>query len=209
MAIITDVTAAVTVTSIDSCATAGCPSEAIPFPTLGVVAAGPTIDGLATRYALTAADARTWTLYLRNDAMPVDFIKVDDAFDMTIQANVNTTFYSTLNQTVVLAHGSSLQVFASDQNTFVIPPLPNLAAFGVMVTDSGAICQETNSLPGSCLHRPHAATVSNGTDSASVASGMTARIGWLSFTNALFLELKDTGGCDGKGQTLTAGFRAP
>jgi hypothetical protein len=205
MAIATNTTAAVTVTAVDSCATVSCPSQWIPIS--GSTGVGPTVDSSATRFVLTAADTRTWILYLRNTDMPSDLIKVDDAFDMTIQARVDPTLYPTLNQTIVLAQGSSLKVFASDQNGFGPPPLPKLEAFGVAVTDVGALCQVETAF--GCVPRPHAVKVVTGTESATIAPGASTRIGGLSFTNGGFLELKDTGNCDSKGQTLMAGFRAP
>ena len=88
---------------------------------------------------------------------------------------------------------------------FGVPPLPQLDAFGIAVTDAGALC-ETNTF--SCLERPHAAHVAIGADSADLSWG-TTQIGWLSFTNASFLQEKDTGFCDTKGNTLMAGFRTP
>jgi hypothetical protein len=99
-------------------------------------------------------------------------------------------------------------VFASSTNHFGQAPLPNLDVFGVQVTDDGAICERAPQI-GTCFVRPHAARVTIGTDSASVGSGGTTRIGWLSFTSAEDSEVRDGGGCDSKAHSLMAGFRVP
>jgi hypothetical protein len=113
---------------------------------------------------------------------------------------------SLLSQTIVLAHGSSLAVFASSNHGFKVPPLPDLHAFGVAVTDGGAFCQGQDMPGNTCSLIYHAANVAVGTDSANVPNGTTQQIGWLSFTNTVFLELKDRGACDAAGSTLVAGF---
>ena len=197
------VTAPVTVTAVAACSAATCPSS--------IHAAQRSLGSLTTmvtRIVLTAADARTWTLYLRDTAMPDDLIKVNDSFDLKVQAGIDPTLYSTVDQTVVLAHGSDLVVFASSTNHFGQAPLPNLDVFGVQVTDDGAICERAPQI-GTCFVRPHAARVTIGTDSASVGSGGTTRIGWLSFTSAEDSEVRDGGGCDSKAHSLMAGFRVP
>jgi hypothetical protein len=202
MAVTSTVSASVRVTAADACSTVTCPSIVEGSGQSFAV----SLSGAATRFVLTAADARTWTLYLRNSAMPGDYLKVNDTFDMTVQAVVNQTFYASLNQTIVLAHGTDLALFASALSGFGIPPLPALDAFGIALTDAGARCEMPPSF--GCINRPHAVHVTVGTASADVSGGTTT-IGWLSFTNGGVLERKDTGNCDSKGGTTVAGFRTP
>jgi len=202
MAVTSTVSASVRVTAADACSTVSCPSI---INGSGQSFAA-SLSGTATRFVLTATDARTWTLYLRNSAMPADFLKVNDTFDMTVQAVINQTFYASLNQTIVLAHGTDLVLFASALSGFGIPPLPALDAFGIALTDGGVRCEMPPSF--GCINRPHAVHVTVGTADGDDPGG-TAQFGWLSFTNGGFLEKKDTGNCDSKGGTTVAGFRTP
>jgi len=199
----TAVTAVVTVTAVDSCATASCPDRIQPPAPLGGIV---LVDAGATRLVLAAADGRTWTLYLRNTAMPGDLIKVNDSYDMTIEARAETTFITSFDQTIVLAHGADLVAFASNQYMFGLAPLPQLGAFGISVTDGGAYCERRGS--SGCLVLPHALQVTVGADTATVLDG-TARVGWLSFSTVNFAELRDLGACDSKSRSLTGGFRVP
>jgi hypothetical protein len=178
LAVASDVTAAVTVSTIDACTTATCPSM--------------------RRIVLTAADARSWTVNLRYTAMPADLVKVGDAFDMTIQAHYESFIVDILNQTIVLAHGTDLVLFASSLGTSGRLVEPDLQAFGITVADGGA-CSGAGPLE-------HAALVTVGTDSSRVGPG-TTRIGWLTFTDAAF-HASDSGS-DLASATLMAGFRTP
>jgi len=193
---------AVRVTAADSCSTVTCPTTVGTSGNSVYV----SVSAMATRFLLTASDNRTWTVYLRNSAMPGDLIKVDDTFDMTVQGGVNSFFYKSISQTLILAHGSDLVVFASVLTSFSYPPLPLLDAFGIAVTDAGARCEGPTTV--GCINRPHTVHVTVGTDGADVASG-TAAVGWLSFTNAAYMELHDTGNCDSKDYSQMAGFRTP
>jgi len=205
MAVISAVSASVRVTAVDSCSTVTCPSTP-GFHASGYTFADVPVSAMATRFMLTATDTRTWTVYLRNSAMPGDLVKVNGTFDMTVQGGIEqSSFYTSLNQTIVLAHGTDLALFASTLSRHGVPPLPALDAFGIGVTDAGARCEIPPEI--SCTDYPHAVHVTVGTTSADVSVG-TAKVGWLSFTNGRFLE--PTGGsCDEKGRTLMAGFRTP
>jgi hypothetical protein len=129
--------AAVTVASVDSCTMVACPA----------VAVQPPVNAMETRIVVTAG-AQSWTLYLTNTAMPSDLVKVGDAFDMTVQASTDIQYVTSISQTVVLAHGADLVLFAADLSTtlWVLPatvaggqppPLPNLNAFGITLVDRG------------------------------------------------------------------------
>jgi hypothetical protein len=200
-AIETAVSAAVTVASVDSCAAVSCPSFVSGLTT--------TITTSAQRITLTAAGPQQWTFYLRDSAMPADFIKVGDTFDMTIDASVDAVFYRTVNQTIVLARGGNLIVFAAGLQRFVSPPVPDLDAFGLHVSDQGATCQEGGTLGGGCVLRPHTALIAASGSDASIVlgSGGTAKIAGLSVTVGQFMELFDGGACDSKSSTVMAGFR--
>jgi hypothetical protein len=181
---------AVNVAGIDSCEYVTCPSG---------------ISTIAKRISLTAAGPQSWTLYLRNDAMPIDVIRLGDTFDLTVDASTDSTLYRTVNQTVGLSRGGNLIAFAASLAQFFRPRLPPLGAFGVTIADDGAVCATAGS-PG-CTGRAHAARVTVGTDSAVVNAGQNVNVGWLSFTNSGFLENADTGACDSKSTTVMAGFR--
>jgi hypothetical protein len=193
MPVVAPVTAAVSITAIQSCLNLDCPSPA---------------TSAATRIALAGADPQQWTLYLRNTAMPPDIIKVGDTFDLTIDAAVDQTLYRTTNQTIVLARDNDVIVFAASLQQFHQPPLPNLLPFGIAVTDAGASCQNPASF--GCIDRPHTARIAIGSDaSVLVAGGQTGRIGGLQITDGQFTELADAGNCDRKSSTVMAGFRLP
>jgi hypothetical protein len=202
MAVVSPMTAAVTVTAIDSCGAVTCPSS---IPNTGNTAITPN----ATRIGLRAADATTWTLYLRNTAMPSSLIKVGDSFDMTVQASVDMTFYRSVDQTVVLAHGSNLVMFASIRSSFNGPPPPQLDAFGITVTNEGASCVTSpNAPPGFCVGLGYAARVTVGADAATFYS-RTRQIGWLTFTIGEFSGPGPNCTGDSKSRALTGGFRTP
>jgi hypothetical protein len=158
-----------------------------------------------------AADAREWTLYLLIPAMPADFIKVGDAFDMHIDAKRQggVTANPTTDQTLVLARAGKAIVFATDMQVMSGgPPLPDLLPFGIAVSDAGTTCETTS---GSCDGRSHALRVSVATDASIVlAAGQTGAIGGLSITNAGLNEfLHNRPNCDRKSSTRFAGFRLP
>jgi hypothetical protein len=195
-------TATVSVASIDSCAQVTC-------PTAYTVSSG-RISAAANRFTLTASDAQQWTLYLRDSAMPPDLIKVGDTFDLTVAAGRNSTFYaSNLDQTMVLSRDGNLILFAAGLARSFQLATPNLAAFGIQVSDAGEAACLNEVLSQPCTFRPHAAQVTVGVNSAFLTGGQTSTIGWLSFTNASFTELDDTGGCDAMSATVMAGFRSP
>jgi hypothetical protein len=196
------VTATVSVASIDSCAQVSC-------PTTSIRTASGSISAAASRFTLMAPGPQEWTLYLRDSAMPSDLIKVGDTFDLTIDAGLDPTFYETINQTMVLGRGGDLILFAASLSRFYHLATPALDGFGIQISDAGAFpCSLAAGWAG-CQTAPHAAYVAVGGDQATLGGGQTSTIAWLSFTNASFTELDDTGGCDSKSGTIMAGFRSP
>ncbi len=194
-------TATVSVTSIDSCAQVTC-------PTVSTVSSG-SISAAASRFTLTAPGPQEWTVYLRDSAMPSDLIKVGDTFDLTINAGHDSTFYQqNLDQMMVLSRDGNLVFFAAGLDRSFQLATPNLDAFGIQISDAGAVSCQTGSF-GACLLRPHGAHVAVGGDDTIVTERQTSTIGWLSITNASFTEWDDTGGCDALSATIMAGFRSP
>jgi hypothetical protein len=184
---------AVTVSAIDGCATVTCPAE---------------VSTQAQRFTLTGA-TQAWSFYLRDSRMPADYIKVGDAFALSIAAAIDPTFYSTVNQTVVLARGGQTIVFAANMYKFYALAVPALDAFGIQIRDQSAFCQDPP-LAG-CIRRPHFmnVTVSNNPEGRYLRPGEGVDVHGYSFTAGRFTELADTGNCDSKSQTTIAGFKLP
>lgn len=184
--------AVVTVSASESCAAVTCPGR---------------FDEMATRIALTAGDGRQWSLYLRYD-LPAGLLQIGDRLDLTADATPARSSFEGLSQTIVLSREGRLVLFAAHLSRIgvSVPPLPGLdAAFGIQLSDDGPACQ----VESSCSSRSHAVRVTVGGNSATVAEGQTARIGWLSFTSGRFVRYVNTGGCDQPSSTAMAGHRAP
>jgi hypothetical protein len=205
IAVVRAVSETVTVTAIDSCGSVSCPPITFPDDIVG----NRPVSVAATRIVLTGPDSRTWLLYMQHSAMPPDLIKTNDTFDLTIEAQVRPPSNgdaTKLNQTIVLAHGSELVVFLSDQDDGADnPPLPKLDTFGIAVTDDGAYCQTGSFF---CGAREHAVRVAIGTDSVILAGSSSTRIGWLWVTVAGFTEAVAPF-CEASGRSRMAGFRIP
>jgi hypothetical protein len=185
-------TAAVTIASLESC---------------GVVTCPPGAGDQANKIVLTAGQQQ-WALYLRNTSMPPATIKVGDTFDLTVDASVgHTPFAGWVNQTIVLARDGNLMLFAASLAKYAGLAVPQLEAFGIAITDYGAVCEGGDYALG-CVGRTHAARVAVGGDAAFVPGRQVATAGWLSLTNGGFTE--QTGGsCDAPSFTRIAGFRLP
>ena len=199
-----DVQAAVTVASIDSCTTVTCPS----FP---VIDRGFIVSTAATRIGLTGPDPQRWMLYLRNGNMPADFIKVGDRYDLTVDAHVAESpppaGYAT--QTVVLARGTDLALFASNTTGLnVLGGAAALSAFGIGVALGDTTCTTPETAQDRCRYsdRDMVATVAG--ESASVSNGRSGRVGWLSFTNGGVTQLSGSF-CDTSSFAALAGYRVP
>ena len=129
---------------------------------------------------------------------------VGETYDLTVDASVDSSFYRTVNQTIVLARAGSVLVFGAHLEKFVAPPVPQFAsATEITIADEGAIC-EAPAL--GCGVRLHAARVTIGGSSAVISPGQSKIVGAF-FVAAFFLEMVDTGFCDSKSGTRVAGFR--
>lgn len=142
--------------------------------------------------------------------MPADLIKVGEAFDLTVDAEIDDVAWGTASQTVVLAHGADLVMFASMMGHYSrVAVAPDLSTLGIAVADGGGTCDDPQDPNRFCSYRRHAAVVTTAGESAAVNRAQTARIGWLSFTNGELTgeEMGYWGNCDSPSTTLMAGFR--
>jgi hypothetical protein len=192
MAVSAPVTAAVTVASIDGCTAAPCP---------------PPMPNKARQIVLAGSNQQQWTLSLNITAMPADLIQVGDAFDLNIDAGINAVFHPTVSQTIVLSRAGHLIAFASNRSLFYAIDLPALTAFGISLADGGPFCGSAATT--GCIPETHRVTVTVEGASATVMPNHATTIGWLSFTAGNTTALIDTGFCDQKSLTGTAGFRIP
>jgi len=200
----TTVQAAVTVTSVDGCWLVGCPESFTgSFPSY----LAPHISTAAMRIVLTGASAQQWTLFLYNTSMPAAFVQVGDAFNLTVHASLTDYQFGVVQQTVVLAHGSDLVLFAFASAGVSGVGLPSLSDFQIDVTAGAPYCETvTTSGPPFCGYRKLAADVTVAGQSATVSGGWTARVGWLSFTNGVSSEGFGSS-CHMVGSRAMAGFR--
>jgi hypothetical protein len=195
----TAVSAPVTVTSIADCTPATCPQSCLSSICLAAPSAA------ASRITLTNG-AQPWTLYLRDSAMPPDLIRVGDAFDLAVDAEMITGYVNAVNQTVTLSRGGQLLVFASRIKKLGLP-MPDLHAVGVTIADGGIPCGRQDGC-GTFLHD---ALVTIGSETQRIGNGVTSTVGGLSFTNGAFSS-EGVGTFCGDPmptQTLMAGFRRP
>jgi hypothetical protein len=198
-----NVSAAVTVASIDSCASVTCPTSFL--EALG----GPTLSTAATRIGLTGPDPQRWTLYLRNTNMPADFIKVGDTYDLTVNAHLPAHSFGSTAQTIVLAHGTDLVLFATEANGYGLSAdVPDLSAMGIGITSGGASCETPPSGITGCGYRQFDTAVTVAGESVSVGGGKSGRVAWLSFTNGGGSSAFG-GFCDAPSYTAMAGYRVP
>ncbi|HMF43659.1 MAG TPA: hypothetical protein VKQ32_23455 [Polyangia bacterium] len=199
-ALVTTAAAAqVTVISADNCASAMC-AWTDPF------IPGATISdtSMATARFVVAAGSQQWTIYLNLPGVPGDLVQIGDVFDMTIDASVDQTVYDSVNQTIVLARGGKLVLFASWRGSAMGPPLPSLELYGIGLSDVGPACERSIG----CMDLPHAVRVDNETGTAVARVGQTVQVGTLSFTNGRTLSYPDTN-CDSKAWAQVGGFTLP
>jgi len=186
-------TAAVTIASVTSCAGQAC---------------GVGASASASRVVVTGGVSAQWRLYLDVPGLPVNLLQPGDAFDLTIDATMDTIFYPTLNQTVVLSRAGKLILFGARMSKFGVAPLPtNLGSFGLSFQDQGAVCDDQAIV--NCRRRAHAVRISFGSATADVVEPATAQLGSLSVSVAAFEELRDTGNCDTKADAIIVGFATP
>jgi hypothetical protein len=194
------VRASVTIASIDSCAAVSCPMY---FSEIR----SPSVAASATRIVLRGADPQQWTVYLSLTALPADFIKIGDTFDLIVDAAAPTHAFGDRSQTVVLAHGSDLAVFAAESSGYPAR-LPDLSAFQIDVTHGSDVCENPITGPAGCGYRASAAVVTVGGNTSTLVGGQTARIDWLSFTNG-GIGAAFGGFCDAPSGATVGGFRVP
>jgi len=108
---------------------------------------------------------------------------------------------------IVLARDGNLMLFAASLAKYSGVAVPQLEAFGIAITDDGAVCAGGDYAIG-CFGRTHAARVAVGGDAAVVPGRQVATVGWLSLTNGGFTEQMG-GFFDAASSTLMAGFRLP
>lgn len=162
----------------------------------------PALTGPGTTIHLTSSAQQTWTLNLRATAMPRDFVKVGDTFDMVVSAEVSNSLFRALNQSVTLSRAGKLALFAADLRYDFAPAVPNLEPFGVTIADAGAACTLEDSCPG----RLHDARVTIGNESVLIGNGKSADVGSLRFTNGALTEYNHCGDPP-KSRTQMAAFQ--
>jgi len=209
----TTVQAAVTVTSVDGCWLVGCPESFTgSFPSY----LAPHISTAAMRIVLTGASAQQWTLFLYSTSMPAAFVQVGDAFNLTVHASLTDYQFGVVQQTVVLAHGSDLVLFAHTSAGISGVVMPDLINFQINVTGGAPYCETATvtvppggagGAPGTyCGNRKLAAVVAVAGQSATLRGGETAQVGWLSVTNGVSSD-GFGGGCHMISYRAMAGFR--
>jgi hypothetical protein len=185
------VSAAVTVVSVDAESTEVC----------GAVTAGP-----AQRLLLRAADDREWSVVVSIAGLPDTFVEAGAELELSLTAAADSVFYTTLDQTLTLADGDGLLLFASHREKFGTPPLPELGAFDLSFESTDSVC--ATSFFGPCEIRAHAVRVSSGGETATIATGSSDTVG--GFVVAAHAVSESLGpGCDAKSVVRIAGFREP
>lgn len=146
-----------------------------------------------------------WSWVARIPYLPADLINKGDTFDLTVDAYQTPVGASTfLSQTVVLSRNGALVAFTTDVFNMMLPPLD---AWGIAVTDAGALCDvpDTN-----CGRRVHTARIASGGESVSAVPDQVVKINGLTLSIGVFESTFDGGaGCDFNSSTVMAGFRAP
>jgi hypothetical protein len=179
----------VVVGGVSTCTASTCPSDIRPG---------------GKKISVSAADARTWTLFVNLPDLPTEYIRINDAFTLDVTAAIDGGFfYRIVNQTVVLAMAGKPSLFFAKTTGNPIPPLPKLDAYGITFEQGAATC---DSLGIGCIERHRMVRVSFDGASAVVAPGETAHVSSLSFASSHFNESPPTGFCDGTGDLLMGGF---
>jgi len=188
-------TAAVTVTAVDSCATVTCQCQ-------GTACSNWKARNGATRVVVSeAGDGRQWTLLLAIPGMQWDRIKVGDAFDLSVSISA---FF--LNRQIVLSRAGKLFLFTSNRAVWFSLSLPDLTAFGITFVDAGGVCSDGAVI---CPTNQHTARVVRGTESVTVTPGQTVTLGDLSLSTAQLRGGNSSGNCDYPAIADLAGFTSP
>ena len=160
----------------------------------------------ATRLRLDGGNGTLRSVVIRAPGLPPSLFRVGETIDLSLQAWTDTAaFYSTYNQTFVLARDGQPVFVASTLNLYYRSPLsmPDLTAAGIELADDGAVCRDPISM--SCIPEDHRLLVRYGGESATLLAGETVQLGPLKVT-AEGLRARTGGNCDGKGSTQIAGF---
>lgn len=153
------------------------------------------------------ATSRQWTWTLAMNGLGADRFKVGDAYDLTIDArDCPIPLSHATCQTIVLGHGSVMSVFTAETWGVRLPPVPALEPWGITVTDTGAICAESDQY---CEHRYHGTQVTLASKTGTLAPGQILSLADASFVLGTFDQTVDHGICDFPGHLMMGGFRAP
>jgi hypothetical protein len=162
------------------------------------------VDTVGHAVTLAGDNQRQWTLHLTDAAMPSDFIKMGDAFDLAVDDDTSGATIGWINQNLTLSRGGQLIVFAADHSVSV----PSLDAFGFKLSTSGPTCTTyQNPVSSMCSWSQHDIRVESGNESVVIGVGETAPVGGLTFTNGAFLTYSWCG--DMPSVIRMAGFRSP
>ena len=162
-------------------------------------------NGSAIRVTLAdVASTRKWVWWLSIPDLPADQINGCDRYELTVDA-ASCPFPGGSCQSVVLARNGVLVAFSVDLQAGLIP-IPNaLAPWGITVADAGAVC----AIPSpTCGENRHAARVTVGTETATLAPYQTATLQGLSISVGSFTAYSHTM-CDVPATTRMVGFRLP
>jgi hypothetical protein len=129
-------TAAVTVTAVDSCATVTCQCQ-------GAACSYWKARTGATRVVVSeAGDGRQWTFAAgRSRACNGTPDQVGDAFDLSL--SISAFFF---NREIELSRAGKLFLFTSNIAVWFSPSFPDLTAFGITFVDAGGVCSDGSAI---------------------------------------------------------------
>jgi hypothetical protein len=165
------------------------------------------------RIHLQTATQQEWLVDLKTTRAIADIVQVSDRFDLSVAAVNRQQLYSILSQSWVLSQGGRLALFSSMLGALATPRqtsfsmVPMLDAYGISVSDGGALCETPVAGYNQCDIVYHRAHITSDGQSADVPLGQTAQIGDLTVSVWDFTEFGDTGSCDGESRTIMAGYR--
>lgn len=160
-AVLSSVSAAVMVTSVDQVEPGSCTITRDPLL--------PLLSTLPSTKIVLASANQHWTVYLNIPDFPADAIHAGDSFDLAITAQ--TVFWYGPEQLITLSKAGKLVVFG-----YAGYQRPDLSAFGIALSET-ASCST-----GNCGFTHYLMHVGYGGAAADVDEGQTKAIGNLSFT---------------------------
>lgn len=188
-AVLSSVSAAVMVNSVDQAAPGSCTA----------IAHDPLLSNTPPSTKLVLASAtQQWTVYLNITGFPTDAIQVGGSFDLAITAQ--SAFWQGDEQLITLSKGGKLVVFGYSGFQ-----RPDLSSFGITLSETPT-CSD-----GNCGYTHRSMHVGYGGAAADVQEGVTEAIGDLSFT--LERDIRFNGGtppsggaCDASDKLFLGGF---